>query len=261
MTTEDQTPPYAFGDVGVAAARLELLNEVFAEPSRALLRVAPTGVDVAVDVGCGPGFSTRLLAEEVRPVHLLGLDTSEAFLERARATAVAATWHQRDVTTVPFPSGPADVIHARFVLSHLPSPEEILSTWLSQLKPDGLLLIHEDDEIRSTHPALVAYEELARSLVAHRGGDLWVGSRLARTEPPEGYEVVLNRRISHEVPVPKAARLFSMNFSVWRHDPYITESRSTSELNALGQQLNQLARSDETGQVVFDLRHAAYRRQ
>jgi hypothetical protein len=57
---------YAFGDSTPAARRLALLAEVFEPTSRAFLdhvgtRLAgPPGL--AVDLGCGPGHTTRLLS-------------------------------------------------------------------------------------------------------------------------------------------------------------------------------------------------------
>jgi trans-aconitate 2-methyltransferase len=69
---------YAFGDSAPAARRLGLLADVFEPPSRAFLaeftRVAGDQVDLAVDLGCGPGHSTRLVASVVGARRTLGLD-------------------------------------------------------------------------------------------------------------------------------------------------------------------------------------------
>jgi|SRR3990172_2982211 len=53
---------YTFGDSDVAALRLRLLSETYAESSAALLAsvVAPPGG--ALDLGCGPGYTTELAA-------------------------------------------------------------------------------------------------------------------------------------------------------------------------------------------------------
>jgi trans-aconitate 2-methyltransferase len=273
MTTEeepvaapaDQSDPvprvsYAFGDVEAAASRLQLLHRVFAQPSQLLVDVAGSiPIGLAVDLGCGPGFTTRLLADRLRPKRLVGLDASEAFLEQATTALPSAEFVRHDVTEVPFPTGPSDLLHARFVLSHLPQPERVLASWLTQLKPGGYLLIQEDEEIVADHSVLAAYEEMARSLVAHRGGDLWVGARLADAEPPHGYQTTLNRLYSHRIPVALAAQLFSMNFAIWRNDPFIVESYSPSLLEELALELARTARTADRGQVVFDLRLLAYR--
>ena len=64
---------YTFGDDEVAARRLELLAHVYEPPTRALLaRWAPPVVGLAVDLGCGPGHTTRLLHELTRTRDVAG---------------------------------------------------------------------------------------------------------------------------------------------------------------------------------------------
>jgi trans-aconitate methyltransferase len=253
---------YSFGDIETAALRLQLVDRVFAEPSRALLEVARSAhIALAVDLGCGPGFSTALIAEELRPDRLVGLDTSEAFLQRAKAAEPRASWIVHDVTAVPLPTGPADLLHARFVLSHLSEPEAVLVAWLGQLKPGGYLLAQDDEQIVTSVPALVAYEEMARSLVAHGGGDLWVGARLARLIMPSGFRTILSRVYRQRVPVALAAQMFAMNFAVWRHDPFITRTQGASALDRLATELDELANTnDDPSNVVFDIRQLGFQR-
>jgi trans-aconitate methyltransferase len=238
------------------------LDRVFAEPSRSLLDVAASGrIRLAVDLGCGPGFSTRLLHETLQPLRLAGLDNSRPFLQMALSAGPPGTdWFAHDVTSVPFPTGPADLVHARFVLCHLPEPEEVLRQWLGQLTPGGYLFSQDDQEIIARHPVLVSYEEMARSLVAARGADLWVGARLARFEPPAGFTQVVNKVYRHRVPVALAAQMFAMNFAVWRHDPHITAGYNGSVLEEMGTALGMLAGSDDTEDVIFAIRQLAFRR-
>jgi ubiquinone/menaquinone biosynthesis C-methylase UbiE len=265
-TKSDRRTPqrYAFGDLEEAALRLQLVDRVFAEPSRSIVDTARRHrIRLAVDLGCGPGFTTHRLAQRLRPGRLVGMDTSRPFLERAATFMPLTEWLLHDVTHVPFPTAPADVLHARFVLSHLAEPESVLRSWLGQLNVGGHLLVQEDEEIVAEHPALITYEEMARSLVAHRGGDLWVGDRLARTELPYGYETLVNRVYAHRVPTSLAAEMFSMNFAVWRHDPFIVQTYPASLLQDLATDLLRLAHTDHDdheGDVVFKLRQLALRR-
>jgi SAM-dependent methyltransferase len=253
---------YAFGDVDLAAQRLHLLDRVFTQPSRSLLGVAPPGsIELAVDLGCGPGWSTRLIRDTLRPARTVGLDSSPSFLEAARASGPPDTgWFVHDVTSVPFPTGPADLLHARFVLCHLTEPEAVLLRWLGQLNPGGYLLAQDDEEIIARHPLLVSYEEMARSLVAARGGDLWVGAHLGHFKAPQGFQQAVNRVYRHRVPTPLAAQMFAMNFAVWRHDPHITASHPDAVLEGMGAELTRLASSDDPTDVVFAIRQLGYRR-
>src|SRR6266436_2669560 len=63
---------YTFGDTDIAARRLELLAHVFEHSTRAFLREAPAArlglaqnlaQKIAIDLGCGPGFTTHLIAK------------------------------------------------------------------------------------------------------------------------------------------------------------------------------------------------------
>src|SRR5438128_2733129 len=78
---------YLFGDNDLAAARLALLAEVFAPSSREFLqRFGGWRPRRICDVGCGPGLTTRLLAETFAGSEVVGVDTSEQFLRLAEQT-------------------------------------------------------------------------------------------------------------------------------------------------------------------------------
>src|ERR1700737_4933916 len=100
---------YVFGDTDVAARRLDLVAETWASPSGAFLREEVRNRPrLALDLGCGPGHTTRLVASTTGAAKTIGLDSSEAFIARARADAperVAFLHH--DVMALPFPRGGA----------------------------------------------------------------------------------------------------------------------------------------------------------
>ncbi len=50
-----------------------------------------------MDLGCGPGNSTGLLAERWPEASLVGIDNSAAMLERAREAYPDMTWIQADL--------------------------------------------------------------------------------------------------------------------------------------------------------------------
>lgn len=138
-------PRYSFGDSDVAARRLELLAQVFEDSTRALLRDAPAAPPtLAIDLGCGPGFTTHLLADTRAFGRVVGFETSPRFIELARATATPrVSFELHDVCSIPFPTGPADLIFCRFLITHLADPADALGKWATQLNPDGLMMIEE----------------------------------------------------------------------------------------------------------------------
>src|SRR5271163_812659 len=101
---------YLFGDSDLAARRLELLARVFEESTRAfLLKAADRSArDLAIDLGCGLGLTSRLIAETLQYDHVIGLDTSENYVKLARlAGSNRVSFQIHDITGVPFPCGPA----------------------------------------------------------------------------------------------------------------------------------------------------------
>ncbi|MGH8899380.1 MAG: class I SAM-dependent methyltransferase [Egibacteraceae bacterium] len=207
---------YAFGDDPAAVRRLARLAELFEPTSRAFLARAVTDPPrLALDLGCGPGHTTRLLAEATGAAQTVGLDRSRAFLDRARARELGGVprkpqggggmrFVEHDVTTAPFPVGPADVIFARYLLSRLADPEAVVTRWLTQLAPGGVLLLEENETITTGEPAFRDYLARAAALIREHGGELEVGARLARLAGTS--EVVSFRPANADV-----AQLFLMN--------------------------------------------------
>jgi SAM-dependent methyltransferase len=223
------TPTYTFGDGDVAVRRIGLVAEAFAASSRALLQQATAGLvrrNTALDLGCGPGHTTRLLAEVGRTRNTLGLDASDGYLAAARAAtpdpAVAYAVH--DVTRLPLPGAPADVVYARLLLAHLPAPLDLARGWLSQVRPGGVLVLEEVEHIEAPPGVLRAYEDLVTALVAAEGGTMAAGPLL----DPLGGACV-------EVPVDRsaAARMFGLNLAVWGDDAVRRGLASAAEVAEL----------------------------
>ena len=241
---------YAFGRDHVAARRLAMMHELLVSASRALLeRVAgERGFDVVFDLGCGPGLTTRLLEDVLRPARLVGLDLSEPFLALARAAVPRGRFLRHDLHDLPWPQAPADLVYARYVLTHLADPEARLREWLSQLNPGGLLVVEENDWIACRQPVLARYLATVAGLLAGRGHDLYVGRRLAAAGMPRTSRV-------HEVSSPTAAvaAMFRLNLSSWgRH--------TDADVARLDRELAELERSTDHGEIVWGLRQLVFER-
>lgn len=197
---------YAFGDSPLAARRLARLAELCGPTSRAFItRAVADRPRLALDLGCGTGHTTRLFAETTGAKQMVGLDRSRAFLDLARRKPMdSIAFVEHDVTTVPFPVGPADVIFARYLLSHVAELEAVVARWLTQLAPGGVLLLEENETIATTQPVFRDYLARAAALIREHGGELEVGGRLARLGGTS--EVISFRPINADV-----AQLFLMN--------------------------------------------------
>jgi trans-aconitate 2-methyltransferase len=253
---------YAFGDSAPAARRLGLLADVFEPPSRGLLeRFAGVSLDLVVDLGCGPGHTTRLVASVTGARRTLGLDQSEAFVALAAAGApLGVSFAVHDVTVVPFPAGPAGLVYGRFLLSHLPDPAAALAAWATQLAPGGLLLVEEVERIHTVQPALRRYLDTAAALLAARGHTLEIGAALHRLPDPPGVDRRLDRVAPLAPPAALAAKLFAQNLAVWRGDGVRSGVATEAALDRLAADLAAVTAGTAEGTIAWELRQLAFQR-
>ncbi|MET9224307.1 class I SAM-dependent methyltransferase [Lentzea sp. NPDC003310] len=112
--------------------------------ARLLLPLVPPASSV-VDLGCGTGSLSVLLAEDGHDVH--GLDLSGEMVKAARAKAsaagVTARFDTGDAAHPPHPKASFGVVLARHVLWALPDPAAAVREWVSLLVPDGVLVLVE----------------------------------------------------------------------------------------------------------------------
>ena len=253
---------YAFGDTNLAASRLATVAEVFAPTSRSFLSDFAQGpFDLALDLGCGPGHTTRLVAEVLRPRRVVGMDRSEYFVSLARSTATTGiSFVEHDVTVAPFPTGAADLIYCRFLLTHLAHPQSQVEEWSTQLRPGGILLLDEVEWIRTTDPVFGAYLEIVAAMLDSQGNKLYVGPLLETMPDPVGLLRRSSRLVSLVPASHQAAEMFLMNLRVWRDEPFVRETYGEETLSNLASNLATLAEPGSSGEIVWGLRQLAYRR-
>lgn len=245
---------YTFGDGDRAAARLRRLAELY-EPStrELLLRAERQGCALATDLGCGPGWSTRLLHDVVRPARAVGLDASERYVAEARRLQPGALEFLRhDVTTSPFPVRP-DLLLARFLLTHLRETAQVLATW-AQASADGArLLLHETETLTSGHPALARYYALVAELQGHYGQRFDVGARLDGALESSPWRVLDSRAVPLAMPAPHMAELHLANLRTWRQDEYAARTFDAGELEELEGTLARIVTGEERAEAVTNV--------
>jgi trans-aconitate 2-methyltransferase len=245
---------YTFGDSDQARARLRRLAELYEPETRELLQHSSVrSPRVAVDLGCGPGWSTRLLKEVVNADRTIGLDTSERYVTDARGNHSSELEFQvHDIARAPFPIPAPDVLFCRFLLTHLSSPGEVLATWASVAAPGSLLFIHETESLDTDHPTLRRYYELVAQLQRHYDQRLLIGSVLDACFGNSGWRLVDSKRRILEKPAAKMAELPLANLRTWRHDEYARQSFDASEIDSLDASLARIVNGSESGGVVLN---------
>lgn len=234
--------PYTFGDGQLAAERLERLAALFAPAQRALLAEhAFRAPALAYDLGCGPGHTTRVLAAAVAPRWLIGLDTSQRYLELARRLSPPEIeYRHADVTALDPELPTAELVYVRFLLTHLAEPDAALAHVARLLARGGRLLVQETATIASEHPVLARYYELVGELQRRHGQRLEIGRELGALVDPALYRVVRAAPRELELDGRRMARLHAMNLPTWRTDP-AARSFDPDELDRLGAALQALA--------------------
>lgn len=104
------------------------------------------------DMGCGPG--ALLLRAAKMGFHCTGIDLSEQMLAQAKKLAQTEGVADRvslvhaNVQEPPLAANSLDVIMSRNLMWNLPQPQQALRSWLTALKPGGLLIIGDGNHYR-----------------------------------------------------------------------------------------------------------------
>jgi SAM-dependent methyltransferase len=140
--------------------------------------------DVVLDIGCGVGRLTRVLAE--RAAHVHAIDVSAEMLEQARelnAQLTNVTWHHGDGTTLhPIDDGSIDAVVSHVVFQHIPDPQITLGYVREMgrvLRPGGWAAFQISND-PGLHRASVGLRDRVKAAVgrAPKGQDdpEWLGS-------------------------------------------------------------------------------------
>jgi len=130
----DDEPDHGLRDSLVLEAWTELLKTWI-----------PAANATILDIGCGTGSLSVILARLGHTV--TGIDLSPSMISLARTKAAAygleIEFHIMDASHVQFAEHQFDVILCRHLLWALSEPEQVLQRWIKLLKPGGRLILIE----------------------------------------------------------------------------------------------------------------------
>ena len=186
--------------------RLRLLGQAMAPFTNALFDdagIAKGGH--ALDIGCGGGDVTQELGRRVGPKgRALGIDMDSVEIEIAREEATAlgtanVEYRVGNVLTDEIGEG-FDTVYARFLLSHLATPEQGLTRMVGCLKPDSLLIVEDVDFsghfCRPEKPSFTDYVRWYEQSARRRGVDCHIGPRLPAMLADAGLKVLGARAVN-----------------------------------------------------------------
>jgi trans-aconitate 2-methyltransferase len=197
-----------------------------------------------VDVGCGPGNSTELLAARYPAADILGLDNSPAMLEEARQRLPSLRFEAADAATW-LPNPRTDLVFANATYQWIPDHFVQLPKVLAALRPGAVLAVQMPDNVEQTTHRLM--REVARE--GPWAEQLKTASR-APLPPPRAY---------YEALQPHAARI-DIWHTIYNHPlagaPAIVEFVRSTGLRPFVDPLDEAQRKDFLAQYTARIAEA-----
>jgi trans-aconitate 2-methyltransferase len=107
-----------------------------------------------VDLGCGPGTSTRMLVQRFPEADVVGVDISEPMIETARQRAPGASFLCADIHDWR-PDAPADLVFADSSLQWVNDHERLFPRLMDWIAPGGTLAVQMPDNRQEPSHALM----------------------------------------------------------------------------------------------------------
>lgn len=154
-----------------SATQYSLFEQQRTRPVRDLVAAIPlASAQTAVDLGCGPGNSTEVLAERFPDATVTGLDSSDDMLREARQRLPNVSFELADIGAWN-PAQTYDVILANASLQWVPDHAALYPRLVSRLNAGGVLAVQTPDNLEEPAHRL-AREIAASSEWASRIGDV-----------------------------------------------------------------------------------------
>lgn len=145
MIVTDSSYVFAKSQDSPELKRLQTIEKVFDPATRK--RLLATGLTTGwrcLEVGAGAGSIMRWMADIVgESGNVVAVDMDTRFLQDSQPSNVEIL--QEDIRYLELEKHSFDLIHARFVLVHIPDFRVALSQMLSMLKPGGWIVLEEPD--------------------------------------------------------------------------------------------------------------------
>lgn len=147
-----------------------------------------------LEIGCGTGAVTRILAQWDSVAQAVGVDPSPVFIKRARALAQGISnlsFQEGDGRSLALAASAFDVVVIHTTLSHVPQPERLIEQAFRVLRPGGWAAVFDGDYATATvatgeHDPLQACVHAFRENFIH---DSWIVRRLPQLLQASGFEV------------------------------------------------------------------------
>jgi ubiquinone/menaquinone biosynthesis C-methylase UbiE len=124
--------------------------------------LAPPPAMSWLDVGCGNGAFTELIAERCAPAAISGIDPSEGQLAfaRTRPSADSTTFQLGDAMALPYAAASFDAAVMALVIFFVPTPAKGVAEMVRVVRPGGMVAAYAWDMAGGGFPLEPIYEEI-----------------------------------------------------------------------------------------------------
>lgn len=179
---------YVLGNLDSEIARLEIQSAFFEPLTRRTLQKAGIKKGMrCLDVGCGAGSITRILAEMVgKKGQVIGTDVDERYLQYCRSCKLQSyvNFIQDDIGNSRLAKDTFDAIYSRFMFVHLKDARKAVHSMKQLAKSGGSIIIEELDHAPDSwlcYPesqSVNTLQEIYVTLVKKAGGDPFAGRKI-----------------------------------------------------------------------------------
>lgn len=157
------------------AERQQLLAQMLNPLTREVLdRVPRDSISKILDLGCGYGHTTRMLAEHFPAAFGIGFEYDALLVADASAHPAnppSIEFQQGDAARLPFPDASFDLVFTRYMLLHVSDPPTVIHEMLRVVRRGGFVVAYEPDCcIEFCYPPNAAMERMSylwRHLFSH----------------------------------------------------------------------------------------------
>ena len=103
-------------------------------------RIDISNPESIIDIGCGPGNSTQILAERWPDAQIIGVDNSPSMIEKARKDYPQQKWQLMDAGTDAI-KGTYDIVFSNATIQWIPNHEALMVKMHNLLNPAGVLAV------------------------------------------------------------------------------------------------------------------------